>query len=210
MFRNREEAGELLAQKLVSVIKNEDVIVLGIPRGGVVVAKEIAKRFDLPLDIVVVKKIGAPTNPELAIGAVGPKATVFWDEILCRHLTISVETKKTLQIEKDKERKAREKLLRGTKPMLQLKGKTVIVVDDGVATGATVMTAQRYLKKEKAKEIILAIPVVSSDTFIILKEYFDNIVVLRVEDYFSAVGQFYQEFPQVEDDEVIKILKSKD
>ena len=90
--------------------------------------------------------------------------------------------------------------------MLSLKNKTVVIVDDGIATGATVLAAQKYLAKEKTKKIILAIPVVSSDTFITLKEYFDDIVVLRVEDSFSAVGQFYENFPQVQDEEVEKLL----
>ena len=177
MFKNREEAGKLLAEHLHAFKKRKDVLVLGIARGGIVVAKEIAKKLKLPLDVVVIKKIGAPNNPELAIGA-------------------------------SLERGKREKVFRKGKKPLDIKNRTVILVDDGVATGATVLCAQKFLKKESAKKIILAIPVISKETYRHISRYFDRIITLSVEEDFYAVGQFYREFPQVSDEEVISFLSS--
>lgn len=209
VFQNREEAGELLAQKLKSFAKKNDVLVLGITRGGAVVAKIIAQKLNLVLDIIVVRKIGAPTNPELAIGALGPGKTVCWDKGLLRFLEIGKVQAQGLKLQKEKERTELEKRLRGARLPISVEGKTVILVDDGVATGTTVKCASFFLKKEKARKIILAIPVVSKETFNDIKIYFDSIITLSIEENFYAVGQFYQQFPQVEDEEVIAILNSK-
>lgn len=206
MFKDRQEAGQLLAQKLISVIKDEDVVILGIPRGGVVVAKEVAARFKAPLDIVVVKKIGAPHNSELAIGAVGPEKTVFWDSTLCRHLGITASEKKALVSAKEKEREERESLLRGEKSPLPVKNKTVVLLDDGIATGATVIVAAKTLRKKHPSKLILAVPVVSYDILRFIEKYFDRVVILAIPEDFSAVGQFYKEFQQVSDEEVKKLL----
>ena len=205
MFKDREEAGELLAQKLISVIKDEDIVVLGIPRGGIVVAKKVADRFGAPLDAVVVKKIGAPHNPELAIGAVGPEETIFWDAILCRHLGITGSEKKAAWLAKEKERKAREHLLH-KKKQSPFKNKTVVLVDDGIATGATVIVAAKYLRKKGVKELILAVPVVGHDTLRSITKYLDKVVALAVPEDFSALGQFYDTFEQISDDNVKKLL----
>lgn len=205
MFRNREEAGILLAEKLKKYKGKKNVVVVGLARGGVVVSYKIAKELGLSHDIMVVKKIGAPHNPELAIGAVGPQKTVYWDEELCSRLGISKEIKNSELRIKNKERKEKEKALRGGKS-IDIHEKEIILVDDGVATGATAIAASLFLRKQKVKSIILAVPVISQGTYPTIAKYFDKIVVLQVEKDFQAVGQFYQEFPQVEDEEVKRYL----
>ncbi|MCL4419070.1 phosphoribosyltransferase [Patescibacteria group bacterium] len=206
MFEDRRQAGQLLAKKLTSFENKSDTVVLGITRGGVIVAKEISVRLSLPLDIIVIKKIGAPQNPELAIGAVGPRNVVYWDQRLCRRLGInSFLRKQQLEIKRE-ERQVLEKLFRAKRKSLSIKNKIVILIDDGVATGATVLCAQKYFKKEKSKEIILAAPVIAKDTFLNIKRYFDNIIVLEKASDLYAIGQFYKEFNQVDNEEVIKTL----
>lgn len=210
MFQNREEAGQLLSKKLLSFKEKSNVLILGIPRGGVVVAKEVAKALGLPLDIVIVKKVGVPSNLELAIGAVGPEKTIYWDKDLCQRLGLSRSQMSNLKSQKEREREDREKALRANKPPLDIKEKTVIIVDDGIATGATVMATQKFLRKKQAGKIILATPVIAKDTLNNISKYFDNVIALSSEENFYAVGQFYREFPQVEDDEVIKILRNEE
>lgn len=209
MFQNREQAGELLVHKLEQY-KGSGAVVLGIPRGGVVTALVIASLLNLPLDIIVVKKIGAPDNAELAIGAVGPEGIVYWDEKLCKRLGISHSEKLKVKNEKLQEQREQDKKLRGGKSLINLKNKTVILVDDGVATGATVMVAAIFLKKKNVVKSILAVPVIAKDTLEKIKKYFDEIVFIDSPEEFYAVGQFYKEFPQVEDEEVRRILASSD
>lgn len=204
IFKNREEAGHLLAAKLQKEKISTDFIV-GIPRGGVVIARIIADELHLPLTVVVVKKIGAPDNPELAIGAVGAENVVFWDEKLVTTLGVTSEQRQNLLAKKEKERKDREEFLNIQFPYIEQK--TVVVVDDGVATGATSIVAGLYLKEKKANSVILATPVVAKDTLRVLQKYFDKIVYLASPKNFSAVGQFYKEFPQVDDKEVLNLLK---
>lgn len=206
MFEDREQAGYQLSQKLDKFSKVKKVLVLGMARGGVAVAKVISTYLNAPLDTLVVKKIGAPNNPELAIGAVAGKGTVFWNNELAQTLGIKPALANKLWRGKKIEREEQEKMLRGTKP-LEISGKTVILVDDGVATGASVIAASLFLKKEKAKSIVLATPVIAKDTLKDINRYFDMIVVLRVGKEFQSVGQFYKDFPQVENEEVIKLLR---
>ncbi len=204
MFKHRKEAGELLAQKLGSFKGKKDVIVLGIPRGGVIVAKIISEKLKIPLDIIVVKKIGAPFNPELAIGAIGPeiksKPVVYWD-ILLKELAIDTRSKNYELRIKNRERKEREKLLRGNKKPVSVKNRIVLLVDDGVATGATVRAASQFLQKAKVKKVILVTPVISKSTLRSLRTYFDTTVYLKAPADFRSVGEFYHEFPQVSDEE---------
>ncbi len=213
MLKDRRQAGKLLAKKLTSFKNKSDAIVLGITRGGIVVAKEISVRLNLPLDIIVIKKIGAPQNPELAIGAIGPSKVVFWDENLIRRLNIDKKYKNRLKKIKNSEltelenflRKGRFGRLTASKP-LGVKNKKIILVDDGVATGATVLCAIKFFRKEKSKEVILAVPVIAKDTFLGIKKYFDTVVALQVEEELYAIGQFYREFNQVDNDEVADLL----
>lgn len=206
MFEDRSAAGFLLAKKLEKFANSENVLVLGMARGGVIVAKVIATYLNASLDTLVVKKIGAPDNPELAIGAVAPKNTVFWNKELVQQLGVKPASAEKLRRGKEKEREEQEKHLRSERP-LEIRGKTVILVDDGVATGASVIAASLYLKKEKAKTTILAVPVIAKDILKDISRYFDMIVFLRSESDFQAVGQFYENFPQVENEEVKSLLR---
>lgn len=206
MFEDREQAGFLLARKLEKFSKTKNILVLGLARGGVVTAKIISVFLEAPLDVLVVKKIGSPHNSELAIGAVAPKNIVYWNNSLIKRLGVGNEERKRLQILKEVERKSQEKDLRGNKP-LEIFDKTAILVDDGVATGASVIAAAKFLKKEKAKKIILAVPVIAADTLRDIKKYFDMVISLKIKKEFYAVGQFYKEFPQVENEEVKRLLQ---
>ncbi len=206
MFENRKAAGKLLAHKLSSFKNKKDTVVVGITRGGVVLAKEISQGLDIPMDIIVIKKIGVPHNPELAIGAVGPRETIYWDEALRKRLgNLSLEKRNLLRA-KNKERRELENLLRAKKDGLSLKGKTVILVDDGVATGATVLCARKFLEEEKAKAVVLATPVIEKDTFNSLKQYFNRVILLEIPEEFYAIGQFYEEFGQISNEEVRRLL----
>lgn len=204
MFENREEAASKLCLKLKSVAKGKDIVVIALARGGVVLGKIIADYFKAPLNILVIKKIGSPLNDELAIGAVGPKNTVYWNNDLCNALDLSQKEKLKLRKEKEEQRKTQEKLFESCH--IDFKKKSVILVDDGVATGATAIAAAIFLKKEKAQKIILTVPVISKDTLLYIKRYFDNVCSLKIVKDFYAVGQFYRNFSQIENDQVIKIL----
>lgn len=206
MFEDRQEAGIRLSLRLA---KNEmdQAIVVAIPRGGVVVGKVVSDILQIPLSALVVKKIGAPSNPELAIGAVGAGETVYWDEDIVERLKISEEQKtdllkKTAKIVQEKV----ESL--GVGPP-EVKGKTAIIVDDGVATGATSVAASLILREMGASKVILATPVISKYTKREVSSYFDKIICGFTPLDFQAVGQFYREFPQVGDEEVKKLLSSK-
>ena len=205
MFLNREEAGTRLAVRLSSEKAIGDSSIIAIPRGGVVVGKAISEILGIPLGVLIVKKIGAPQNPELAIGATGSDGMVFWDEKLMEYLGVSEKEKEEALLETIRTIKEREEGL-GIK-IPNIKGKIALVVDDGVATGATAISTSMILKKLGAKKVILATPVISRRTKKELEEHFDKIVSVETPREFGAVGQFYQEFPQVEDEEVRKLLK---
>lgn len=206
MFTNREQAARLLIDRL-HMYKGADILVLAIPRGAVMMGKIIALALSAAFDVLVVRKIGAPANPELAIGALAPGNTVYWDSSLCRQLSVDRKIKDERLKMKEEERIEREKLLRGNKPYPTLKNKTVLVVDDGVATGATSIAAAKFIKRKKAKKKILVTPVIATDTLPKIKRYFDEVVYLESSGQFHAVGQFYEEFPQVSDEEVVEILR---
>ncbi len=152
----------MLAKKLKKFVK-PNTVVLAIPRGGVVVGNVISNVLNLSFDVIVVRKIGAPHNPELAIGAVGPEKTVYWDRKLCENLGVGKSEMAKLKTIKSLEVLERENIFRGNEKPFDVAGKIVILVDDGVATGATVIVAQKYLKRIGAKEVILAVPVISTD-----------------------------------------------
>ncbi|MCL5434834.1 MAG: phosphoribosyltransferase [Patescibacteria group bacterium] len=204
MFEDREEAAAKLCLKLKNVVEGKNIVVVALVRGGVVLGKVIADYFKAPLDIIVVKKIGAPQNSELAIGAIGPGNTVYWNNDLCKALGLSKKEKLKLKNEKEEERKTQEKLL--GRQRIDIKKKSVILVDDGVATGTTVIAARKFFKKTGAKEVILTVPVISKDTLINIKRYFDSVCILKSVSNFYAVGQFFRNFPQVENEQVIEML----
>lgn len=211
MFKNRQEAGQKLALKLKKIIKGEDFVVVALLRGGIVLGKKISDYFKIPLFPLSVKKIGAPLNPELAIGAVTFNKTYYFDKNLIKYLHIDKNYMESLFEAKWKEAKklqdkfpTSQKLLGASKDKISLKNKKVVIIDDGVATGTTAICASIYAKKEKAEKIILAVPVIAKDSVKTVKPYFDRIVSLKIADNLVSISQFYREFPQVEDKEVIK------
>ena len=201
-FKNRVDAGRQLASALQSVSKS--AIVLAIPRGGLVVGFEVAKALSVPLDIVITRKIGAPDNPELAIGAVAEDGTAILDDGLVRMLQVS-KGYISEEVEKQKmEIKRRLLRYRGDMPYPILEDREVIVVDDGVATGSTLKAAIMSIRKKRAKTIIVAVPVGPLNTVNELKRIVDNLVCLQTPEPFYAIGEFYDDFEQTEDEEVIK------
>ena len=204
-FENRVDAGRQLASALQSVSKS--AIVLAIPRGGLVVGFEVAKALSVPLDIVITRKIGAPDNPELAIGAVAEDGTAILDDGLVRMLQVS-KGYISEEVEKQKmEIKRRLLRYRGDMPYPILEDREVIVVDDGVATGSTLKAAIMSIRKKRAKTIIVAVPVGPLNTVNELKRIVDNLVCLQTPEPFYAIGEFYDDFEQTEDEEVIKLLE---
>ncbi len=205
-FQDRNEAGKLLAEELAWLRGQEELIVLGIPRGGVVVAYEVAKELDAPLDVYITRKIGAPYNPELAIGAVASDGTLVLDHTLVARVGASDE-----YVEEETERQRQEIVrrmaaYRGSRPAPQLEGRSVIVVDDGVATGATVLASLRAIQQRNPEQLVLAVPVGPADTLLKLSEEADRVVCLYTPEVFWAVGAFYAVFDQTSDAEVIRLL----
>ncbi|HZJ18127.1 MAG TPA: phosphoribosyltransferase family protein [Patescibacteria group bacterium] len=206
MFDSREEAAQMLSIKLLSLVKEKNIVVLALARGAITMGKIIANYFSVPFDILVFKKIGVSQNKELAIGVIGPKNTIFWNNDILKKLGLSKKEIISLKKQKEKERRRLEKELRlGRKP-LELLDKTVILIDDGVATGATVMAARIYLRKQKVEKIILATPVIAKDTYKEIKEFFDKIIFIKKPRNFHAVGEFYKNFRQVGNKESRLIL----
>lgn len=208
VFQNRVEAGKKLARKLLNLKGTENLIVLSIPRGGIVIGKELAKALNCLLEVIVTKKIGAPGNPELAIGAVG----AVGEPVINEELAVQVGAKKDYiknQVARVKKEIIRsEKKFRGDKPKLNLKDKTVILTDDGVATGATMEAAVEIARQQGPKKIIVAIPVIARDSLKKIEAKADEVIYLDAPLMFFAVGQFYQEFEQIDDNSVIEILTS--
>jgi predicted phosphoribosyltransferase len=198
IFKDRHEAGKKLAEKLKKLKNNKDVIVLGIPRGGVEVAFNIAKILKVPLSVVVTKKIGHPYESEFAIGAVSPGNYIIDDNYAGEAGEDYIDD--TIQ-EMNAEIKRRYKeYTRGKLP--ELKNKIAIIVDDGLATGYTMLAAIKYIKSKSPKKVIAAIPVSAQDSYEKVKAVADEIICLQVPIFFSAVGSFYQNFSQLEDKEV--------
>lgn len=208
IFKDRRDAGRRLAKKLEKYKGKKDTIILGLPRGGVVVADEVAQALGLPLDLVVPRKIGAPGNPEYAIGAITEDGEGIFNEEVVREYGMSREyLKKEIEKEK-KEAKRRLKVYRGKRPPLStLKSKTTILIDDGIATGLTMKAAIRSVKKKGATKVVVAVPVAARDSLLEIKKEVDEVISLYTPIFFGAVGAFYEEFSQTEDSEVIEIMK---
>ena len=205
MPRDRHDAGQRLATKLKKY-KNTNAVVLALPRGGVVVGYEIARALSLPLDIIATRKIGHPSNPEYAIGAVDANGTAVFNEAEI----VQIDKRwleKEIQEQKN-EAGRRTKAYRKGKKQLKLSGKTIIIVDDGIATGFTMRLAVKAAKKEKPEKIIVAVPVAPPESVDEIKnEGADEVILLEPpEEFRGAVGAHYQEFEQVEDEEVIRLL----
>jgi putative phosphoribosyl transferase len=205
IFKDRVEAGRKLAEALKRY-RGKDVIVLGIPRGGVVVANEVAKELEAPLDIVVSRKIEAPGEPEFALGAVTQEGEVIMDRQAAESLGATPQYIDDQIRKKREEVKDRMRMLRGDAPYPELEGRTIIIVDDGIATGSSVSAAVMSVKKRRPKEIIVATPVAPKDAVETLSEDNTKVVSLETPSAFLAIGEFYQDFGQVEDIEVKRII----
>lgn len=207
-FKDRKEAGKRLFEALTAYKNHDNAIVLGLPRGGVVVAHEVARKLNVPLDIIVPRKIGAPGYKEFAIGAIAQDGTgVFNDEII-KGYGISREYIDTEVRNEKAEAQRRLKVYRGKRPELNVKNKIVILVDDGIATGYTMLAALKFLKSQNPAKIIVAVPVASPHSLKEIEKEADQVVVLAAPPFFQAVGQFFEEFGQTTDDEVIEIMNS--
>lgn len=206
-FRDRIHAGEQLATELIKYKDIEDGIVIGLPRGGVPVAFEVARTLHLPLDIVCPRKIGAPFNPEYAIGAITETGEGEFNQYAISSLDVSEEY---IQEEVQKEKaqaQHRLELYRKGLPSRTLKNKVVFLVDDGIATGSTMRAAIRSVRGEGAQKIIMAVPVSPPDAFREISGMVDEAVCLETPSFFQAVGQFYEQFGQTADEEVIELMK---
>jgi predicted phosphoribosyltransferase len=210
IFATREQAGRLLADRLGSY-RNANVVVVGIPRGGLPVAQEIASALRVPLDLIVVRKLGAPGQPELGIGAVvdGDHPRAIFNQDIIEHLGVEDEYINAEIARQLQQVRRRENEYRGGCSKVPLAGKTVIVVDDGVATGSSTRAALRGVRRQKPKRLILAVPVAPRESLEALRGDADEIVCLETPEDFFAVGQFYRDFHQVSDDEVKAILQTR-
>lgn len=210
-FLNRDEAGKLLARRLIEYKSDDSAIILALPRGGVPVGYVVAYELHKPLDIYLVKKIGVPGHEELAMGAISSGGEIKVDAGLIQRLQITNTELNALIDLKKAEIKEQEKFLRGSKPALDLTNRTVILVDDGLATGATMLTAIKSIKNLHPAKIIAAIPVASHEAMELVQREVDEAICLMIPDFFYSVSVWYSDFRQTTDGEVINLLnRSRD
>jgi len=205
-FPNRAEAGRRLAEKLEQYAGRDDVIVLGLPRGGVPVAYEVAQRLGVPLDVFIVRKLGVPGFEELALGAIASGGVRVLNDDVVRALPNANELVESVTARETAELQRREQAYRDGRPPPGLRGRVVILVDDGLATGATMRAAVAALRQLGAAKIVVAVPVGAADTCRELEEEVDETVCVMAPEWFQAVGQFYEDFSQTSDDEVRELL----
>ncbi|HWN19479.1 MAG TPA: phosphoribosyltransferase [Gemmatimonadales bacterium] len=206
LFRDRADAGRRLAARLKQYAGKPDVLVLALPRGGVPVAYEVAKALPAPMDVFIVRKLGVPGQEELAMGAVATGGVRVLNHQVVNALGIpDYVIEAAVKWETD-ELKRREQLYRGDRPPPNVRGKTVILADDGLATGSTMLAAVRALREQGPARIVVAVPVASPDTCEMLKAYVDEVVCAATPEPFYAVGFWYQDFEQTTDEEVRELL----
>ena len=206
-FKGRQEAGRLLASFLLGMVDEEEAIILALPRGGVPVAAEISKVLGKPFDVLIVRKLGVPGHEEFAMGAIAAGGVRVLDENIVSQLGLSRSEVDSVIQRETRELERREHLYRGTLDRPDVAGRTVIVVDDGVATGSTMSAAIRLLRGRQVERIIVAVPVAPRDTVERLREEADEVVVALEPEPFGAVGQWYEDFSQTSDDEVQALLR---
>jgi len=204
LFADRTDAGRRLGERLAEDVTG-DAVVLGIPRGGVVVAAEVGRVLGAPIDVVVPRKVGAPFNPELGLGAVAPGVR-YLDERLIRDLGVPSSYVEREIEDQQREIERREALYRGGRPPVDVAGKTAIVVDDGVATGVTDTAALRSIRRRRPRRLVLAVPVCPPDSAGRLRDEADEVLCLLTPSLLYGVGQWYRDFSQVSDREVISAL----
>jgi len=208
MFRDRRHAGEVLASELAGYRGQPDAVLLALPRGGVPVAAAIAQSLNLPLDVLPVHKIGAPMQPEYAVGAVASDGLVVLDEEAIAAMHISRADLDSIVAREQEELLRREREYRDGRPALALDGKVAILIDDGLATGYTMLVAVHAARRERAARVVVAVPVAPQETINRLRKEADEVVCAYVPPRLLAVGQFYENFGQVSDEEVRADLAS--
>lgn len=208
VFKNREEAGRLLAPKVKRFLKNDlpSALLLALPRGGVPIAFEIARALEIPMDVLLVRKIGAPFHPEYGIGAITEENYSWIDENSVNRVGATPLQIHEIMEHESAEIKTRLKKYRDDQPLPSLHGRTVILVDDGIATGVTARVAARYVKNRGAERVFLASPVCSQETAGELRSEIDQVICLDEPEVFLSVGQFYSDFEQVSDEEVVDFI----
>jgi len=206
-FANRQHAGQLLAAKLQAYAGRNDVIVLGLPRGGLPVAQVVSQTLNLPLDAFLVRKLGVPGQSELAMGAIAMGNVRVLNDDVITSLGLSNSVIERAAAHEQQELERRNQLYRGGRPPPSLKDQTVILVDDGLATGATMLAAARAVKKMKPTKVIIAVPVAPPETYFRLKTEVDEMICLSMPESFYAISMWYQDFTQTSDLEVQAILK---
>jgi predicted phosphoribosyltransferase len=206
LFENRTDAGRQLAQALGAYAGRSDLIVLALPRGGVPVAYEVARALKAPLDLLIVRKLGTPGNPELAMGAIASGGASVLNRDVVSIYRISDEVIENAAAKERQELERRERLYRGDRPYPDIENRCIIVVDDGIATGATMRAGLAALRQRNPACVVVAVPLAPTDTVERLRAEVDEVVCLMTPEPFFAVGQGYRDFSQTTDDEVREIL----
>jgi putative phosphoribosyl transferase len=207
LFEDRHEAGVFLASKLRGFANRADAVVLALPRGGVPVGFEVAKALNLPLDVFVVRKLGVPGHEELAMGAIASGGIRVLNQDFIRALAIPDEVVDAIAAEEEREIERREREYRDGRPPIDVQGRTVILVDDGLATGASMRVAALALRQKNPKQIIVAVPVASRQTCAEFESEVDQVICAATPEPFWAVGQWYRNFSQTSDEEVRALLR---
>ena len=205
-LQDRVEAGQRLVEPLLKYAQRPDVIVLALPRGGVPVAYQVAKALDVRLDLMLVRKLGVPSNPEFAMGAIASGGIQIRNEEALRAHPISPAAFEAVVARETQELQRREQLYRGARPPLQLKGQVVILIDDGLATGASMMAAIRAVRLQAPARIVVAVPVAPLETVEALSFEVDEVICPLMPEWMMSIGYWYLSFPQTSDEEVIELL----
>ncbi len=208
MFKDRKDAGAQLAERLKEYIGQKNMLVLALPRGGVVTGVEIANRLKAPLDVLIVRKIGHPGQPELAVGAISETGSIVYNEDVVASAGVTREYLRGEAARQREETARRQRLYRGGQKLVNLRGKTIILVDDGVATGATMKAAVETLKRQQVGKLVVAVPVAPPETAAELQKMVDVFVCLAMPEDFFSVGSYYEDFMQVTDADVTMFLRN--
>jgi len=207
LFQNRADAGRQLATRLTGYSGRNDMLVLGLPRGGVLVAFEVAQKLQAPLDVLIVRKLGVPGHEELAMGAIATGGTRVLHDDVVRSLQISAATIESVVAAEEVELRRRERIYRSGKPPPEIDGKTIILIDDGIATGSTMRAAIQVLRKRKPARVVVAVPYAPFPLYDGFEDQVDESVILHSTQAFWSVGQAYDDFSQVSDEEVTRLME---